>query len=365
VDGQPRTVVSSIDWATASYISSKGSMPKTNDQYTICTEPDEALYGAVVVKDYRTNSCQAIKVNNNGGNAMVDFAGYTGTIATLLASEGNANHITMSNYITLTSADATPLNNLFYTAPTPQELIVTKDLAYGACDALKPVFNMVHYVAYYEPSNIWVLHTPPPKIIENTIDNPALDGGGYNAKWSKGWSWCSNVPRTFLNEDKCILSNDVNVCSNTASTTKPVMVCGSPGETTSNSNMQGPRDRTIFDVANKASRTTGDPSFVMYRKTVWLNNVLDANDQLRQRVAWALSQILVIAAPSIGARLHSEPFLSYYDIMVRNAFGNYFDVLKEISFSPHMAENLSFLGSKSAAYMLQNNNLLVYPDENL
>ena len=46
-------------------------------------------------------------------------------------------------------------------------------------------------------------------------------------------------------------------------------------------------------------------------------------------------------------------FLAYYDIFVRNAFGNYRDVLKEISHNPLMAENLSFLGSKSSAYMLE------------
>lgn len=36
----------------------------------------------------------------------------------------------------------------------------------------------------------------------------------------------------------------------------------------------------------------------------------------------------------------------------RNAFGNYRNVLKEVSFNPLMAENLSFLRSKSAAYMM-------------
>jgi hypothetical protein len=50
---------------------------------------------------------------------------------------------------------------------------------------------------------------------------------------------------------------------------------------------------------------------------------------------------------------NSEMFLSYYDIFVRNAFGNYRDVLREVSYSPLMAENLSFLGSKSSAYMLE------------
>ena len=50
---------------------------------------------------------------------------------------------------------------------------------------------------------------------------------------------------------------------------------------------------------------------------------------------------------------NSEWFLSYYDIFVRNAFGNYRNVLREVGYNPLMAENLSFLKSKSSAYMLK------------
>ena len=61
----------------------------------------------------------------------------------------------------------------------------------------------------------------------------------------------------------------------------------------------------------------------------------------------------MVVAEEIETRTEqAEHFLAYYDIFVRNAFGNYRDVLKEISFNPLMAQNLSFLGSKSSAYML-------------
>ncbi len=53
----------------------------------------------------------------------------------------------------------------------------------------------------------------------------------------------------------------------------------------------------------------------------------------------------------------AEWFLSYYDIFVRNAFGNYRDILREVSYNPLMAENLSFLKSKSKAYMLERYNI--------
>ena len=71
-----------------------------------------------------------------------------------------------------------------------------------------------------------------------------------------------------------------------------------------------------------------------------------------------LLKILVVVKSAIGSeRGRSEWFLYYYDIFVRNAFGNYRDVLKEVSYNPLMAENLSFLGSKSSAYTLEQYNV--------
>lgn len=60
---------------------------------------------------------------------------------------------------------------------------------------------------------------------------------------------------------------------------------------------------------------------------------LTSSDQLRQRVAWALAQLLVVVKSSISVQLFdTEIFLQYYDIFVRNAFGNYLDILREISY---------------------------------
>lgn len=81
-------------------------------------------------------------------------------------------------------------------------------------------------------------------------------------------------------------------------------------------------------------------------------------------MAWALSQILVITPNQIDDDGYSEIYLNYYDIFVRNAFGNYYDVLKEVSYSPMMAEMLSFLNSKSSAFVLEDSGAKAYPDEN-
>ena len=65
-----------------------------------------------------------------------------------------------------------------------------------------------------------------------------------------------------------------------------------------------------------------------------------------------------------GARLNSEWFFAYYDIFVRNAFGNYRDILREISYSPLMAENLSFLQSRSSGYLWERYGVKAQADEN-
>lgn len=65
-----------------------------------------------------------------------------------------------------------------------------------------------------------------------------------------------------------------------------------------------------------------------------------------------MKKILVVVTDAIGsAGRNNEWFFAYYDIFIRNAFGNYRDILREISFSPIMAENLSYLQSKSSAYL--------------
>ena len=88
---------------------------------------------------------------------------------------------------------------------------------------------------------------------------------------------------------------------------------------------------------------------------------LESKDQLRQRMAWALSQILVVTPSEVGQVDYSEIYLNYYDIFVRNAFGNYFDILKEVSYSPVMAEMLSFLNSRSSSYILRTFGRTLYP----
>ncbi len=82
-------------------------------------------------------------------------------------------------------------------------------------------------------------------------------------------------------------------------------------------------------------------------------------DQLRQRVAFALSQIGV--ASRRDPNLENKPLamMDFYDIFVRNAFGNYRDVLREVTFHPVMGRYLSHVGNQKARPEINQ-----YPDEN-
>ena len=86
---------------------------------------------------------------------------------------------------------------------------------------------------------------------------------------------------------------------------------------------------------------------------VWWRNTIQADDQLRQRVAFALSEILVVSA---DAGLGDEQFglANYYDILLRNAFGNYRNLLEEVTLNPVMGEYLSMKGNRKPE-----------PDENI
>ena len=94
------------------------------------------------------------------------------------------------------------------------------------------------------------------------------------------------------------------------------------------------------------------------RVDIWFRNSLSGDDQLRQRVAFALSEIMVVS--QLGA-LQGRPFAvaDYYDVLARNAFGNYRDLLEEITLHPAMGVYLSMLGNEKP-----NPALNIRPDEN-
>eukprot|EP00931_Biecheleriopsis_adriatica_P030525 TRINITY_DN1799_c0_g1_i2.p1 TRINITY_DN1799_c0_g1~~TRINITY_DN1799_c0_g1_i2.p1 ORF type:complete len:1902 (+),score=314.24 TRINITY_DN1799_c0_g1_i2:62-5767(+) len=175
------------------------------------------------------------------------------------------------------------------------------------------------------------------KLLENTLQNPTA---------------C--VPKNFLNMADCQLNlPGVSACLSS---------CGSPGEVANN-----PAKGHQLPMFTKPSETPDmdyDNKYVdrlynsLSKSTVWTMKAMQANDQLRQRMAWALSQIFVVSVPGVGDDGLSEMWMNYYDIFVRHAFGNFRDILREVTYSPLMGKYLTYTGSSSFA----NNGM--YPDEN-
>src|SRR5262249_36454414 len=72
---------------------------------------------------------------------------------------------------------------------------------------------------------------------------------------------------------------------------------------------------------------------------IFYRNALNAPDQLRQRVFFALNQILVTSANDAAIR-HASHMSPYLQVLERNALGNFRNVLYEISLIPAMGRYL-------------------------
>ncbi len=77
----------------------------------------------------------------------------------------------------------------------------------------------------------------------------------------------------------------------------------------------------------------------------WWQASLTAPDQLRQRVAFALSEIWVTSTQVIGW----EPMPPYYNILLQNSFGNWRDLMKAVTLSPAMGTYLNMVNSVAAS----------------
>ena len=77
----------------------------------------------------------------------------------------------------------------------------------------------------------------------------------------------------------------------------------------------------------------------------YLSRLVNAPDQLRQRVVNALAKIIVI---SVNKNSYSNEVVPYLQILSRNAFGNYRQLLWDITVSPQMGKYLDLANSGKA-----------------
>lgn len=138
-------------------------------------------------------------------------------------------------------------------------------------------------------------------------------------------------------------------------------------------------EQVAYDIikqdGNTPTQITG--GVFLYRYQVWWHIALTSEDQLRQRVAWALAQIFVIGNTggmfngvfdrSIGLNNgvdeRSIPdwlgMSNYYDMLADNSFGNYRELLGDVTFHPNMGVYLSSHGNRKSDISLGR-----FPDEN-
>ncbi|MFO1412553.1 MAG: DUF1800 family protein [Burkholderiales bacterium] len=77
----------------------------------------------------------------------------------------------------------------------------------------------------------------------------------------------------------------------------------------------------------------------------FFTNALYAPDQLRQRVAWALSQILVISGATVQNLTYAHAMARYQNILASNAFGNFETLLRQVTYSPAMGDYLDMVNN--------------------
>ena len=103
---------------------------------------------------------------------------------------------------------------------------------------------------------------------------------------------------------------------------------------------------------------------VEWQKRMLVSDVLwetfvHGEDQLRQRVAFALSQIFVVSDLSDALFNDARGIINYHDLMAEHAFGNYRDLMKAVTLNPMMGEYLSMVRNEKTD--LARN---IRPDEN-
>lgn len=113
---------------------------------------------------------------------------------------------------------------------------------------------------------------------------------------------------------------------------------------------------TSYLDQQRAREEDGRATEEMSYEAIW-QQWLYGGDQLRARVAFALAEIVVIS--NIAPDLRPYAMSSYWDMLNRNAFGNYRTVLKDVTLHPAMGYYLNMVNSEK-----ENTRTGAHPNEN-
>ncbi|AUI87308.1 hypothetical protein BS333_13620 [Vibrio azureus] len=82
------------------------------------------------------------------------------------------------------------------------------------------------------------------------------------------------------------------------------------------------------------------------RVGAWFDIALNDNAQLRQRVAFALSQIFVVSEKDSNLIQNADALANFYQLLTQGAFVSFKDLLRDITLSPVMGLYLTMNGNK-------------------
>ncbi len=103
-----------------------------------------------------------------------------------------------------------------------------------------------------------------------------------------------------------------------------------------------PASRHLPLIVQYLTIPLGDAAPFASTFSFWVHAV-GAEDQLRQRMAFALSEIMVVS-DNVGALFNYPLAKGYYqDLLTLHALGNYRDLLEDVTYSPAMAYYLTYL----------------------
>jgi uncharacterized protein (DUF1800 family) len=101
-------------------------------------------------------------------------------------------------------------------------------------------------------------------------------------------------------------------------------------------------------------QNTADEGFV--QGTFWQQSI-EGNDQLRQRVEYALTQLFVVSSSNFSVQSMPRGEANYYDVLGADTFGNFRTLLQDVTLNPMMGQFLNTLGNDKG-------NANTDPDEN-
>ena len=103
-----------------------------------------------------------------------------------------------------------------------------------------------------------------------------------------------------------------------------------------------PASLQLPDVLARALSNYNNPFDESLTYNAWWLNSISGPDQLRQRLAFALSEIMVVSHQG-PLNDNSQAVSYYYDKLAENAFGNFRDLLETVSLAPGMGRYLDAL----------------------